>query len=186
MQAPCRQPARSPNRAPRRPRSYTPITDALQKPFCFADTELAERISAHGLVGLLAQAMKRQRRSDGVPLSQVLCALLVWPLLSVQSIHCLCCQSTQILGAKLSVLYDFLGREDISWRAMSGQTARRVYQGNDLGPRRQRAFVVDDTVKARAGRKVQGTASHFDHTEGKTVHGTRAAGCNQPKRRARV
>jgi hypothetical protein len=75
------------------------------------------------------------------------------------------------MKGNLSVLYDFLGREDVNWRCLSAQTAVQVYQNNDLGPCSQRAFVVDDTTQRRAGRKVQGTASHFDHTEGKTVHG---------------
>jgi hypothetical protein len=49
--------------------------------------------------------------------------------------------------------------------------ARRVYQGNDLGPRSQHAFVVDDTSQARAGRQVEGTSCYFDHTEGRTRKG---------------
>ena len=159
-----------PKRRPR-PRSYTPVSDALQQPFSFADTELAEGISRHGLVGLLAQALSRKRRRDGEPLGNVLCALLTWPLLGLQSIHCLCAQLGQILQGQLSVLYDFLGREDIGWRALSSQVSRRLIQQNDLGARRHRAFVVDDSVKARAGRKVEGTSSHFDHTEGKTIRG---------------
>ena len=159
-----------PNSRPR-PRSYTPVADALKQPFSFADTELAEAISRHGLVGLLAGALSRKRRRDGEPLSNLMCALLTWPLLGLQSIHCLCTQLGQILQGQLSVLYDFLGREDVSWRGLSSQVARRVIQDNDLGPRRHRAFVVDDSIKARAGRKVEGTSSHFDHTEGKTVHG---------------
>jgi hypothetical protein len=158
-------------KSPRTPRSYTPITDALKKPFCFADTELAEGISRHGLVGLLTQAISRRRRRDGEPLENLLCALLVWPLLTLTSIHCFCCELSQILKGQVSVLYDFLGCEDISWRALSGQLARQIFQHNDLGPRTQRAFVVDDTTKARAGRKVEGTSSHFDHTQGRTLHG---------------
>lgn len=158
-------------KAPRAPRSYTPICDALRKPFCFADTELAHGIRSHGLSCLLSQAISRKRRSNAEPIDHVLCALLVWPLLTFKSIHCLCCELAQILNGELSVLYDFLGREDVSWRALSGQTARQVYRGNDLGSRSQRAFVVDDTIQSRAGRKVQGTASHFDHTQGRTVHG---------------
>lgn len=154
-----------------RPRSYTPVADALQQPFAFADTELAEGIRRHGLVGLLARALGRKRRYDGEPLGNLLCALLSWPLLGLQSIHCLCAQLGQILHGQLSVLYDFLGREDVSWRGLSSQVARRVIQDNDLGRRRHRAFVVDDSVKARAGRKVEGTSCHFDHTEGKTIRG---------------
>jgi hypothetical protein len=158
-------------KAPRTPPSYTPISDALKKPSCFADTELAHGISRHGLVSLLIQTISRKRRRDGEPIDNVLCALLVWPLLTLKSIHCFCCELSQILKGQASVLYDFLGREDISWRALSGQLARQIVQLNDLGPGGQRAFVVDDTTKARAGRKVEGTSSHFDHTQGRTIHG---------------
>ena len=153
------------------PRSYTPLSDALSKPFTFADTEIAEGIQRHALGGLLAAAINRQRRSDGEPLMQVLCALLIWPLLKVDSIHCFCAELCQILSGKVSVLYDFLGREDINWRGLSSELARRIMQQNELGPRRQRAFVVDDTSKARAGRKVQGTSCYFDHTESRMRKG---------------
>jgi hypothetical protein len=147
------------------------LSDALSQPLTFADTELAEGIHRHGLVGLVRAAIRRQRRADGQPLPNVLCALLVWPLLKVKSLHCFCAELCQILAGKVSVLYDFLGREDINWRGLVGELARRVYQGNDLGPRSQRAFVVDDTSQARAGRKVEGTSCYFDHTEGRTRKG---------------
>jgi len=159
-------------RKPRhRPRSYTPLSDALSQPLTFADTELAEGVQRHSLASLLAAAMSRKRRSDGEPLTNLLCALLVWPLLRVKSLHCFCAELCQILAGQVSVLYDLLGREDINWRALLGELARKVYQGNDLGPRSQCAFVVDDTSQARAGRKVEGTSCYFDHTEGRTRKG---------------
>ncbi len=157
--------------APRHPRSYTPLSDALSQPLTFSDTELAEAIQRHSLVGLFAGAIHRKRRSDGEPLPSVLCALLVWPLLKVKSLHCFCAELCQILAGKVSVLYDLLGREDINWRALANDLASKVYQANDLGPRSQRAFVVDDTSQARAGRKVEGTSCYFDHTEGRTRKG---------------
>jgi len=153
---------------PRRsPRSYTPLSDALAQPLVFADTELSEGIQRHSLVGLLRAALSRKRRADGEPLPNVLCALLVWPLLQVRSLHCFCAERCQILAGHVSVLYDFLGREDIHWRGLASELARRVLQANELGPRSQRAFVVDDTSQARAGRKVEGTSCYFDHTEGR-------------------
>jgi hypothetical protein len=153
---------------PRRsPRSYTPLSDALRQPLIFADTELSEGIQRHSLVGLLRAALSRKRRSDGEPLPNVLCALLVWPLMKVKSLHCFCAELCQILAGHVSVLYDFLGREDINWRGLSSELARRVHQANDLGPRSQRAFVVDDTSQARSGRKVEGSSCYFDHTEGR-------------------
>ena len=38
----------------RRPRSYTPLADALNQPFTFADTELAEGLQRHSLAGLFS------------------------------------------------------------------------------------------------------------------------------------
>jgi len=151
----------------RQPRSYTPLADALSQPLAFADTELAEGLQRHSLAGLLRTALGRQRRREAEPLPNVLCALLVWPLLKAKSLHCFCAELCQFLAGQVSVLYDFLGREDINWRGVATELARRVYRGNDLGPRSQCAFVVDDTSQARAGRKVQGTSCYFDHTEGR-------------------
>ena len=154
-----------------RPRSYTPISDALAEPFCFADTELADGISRHNLIGLLSSCINRKRRRDGEPLGNVLCALLVWPLLNLRSIHCYCSELGHILRGKVSVLYDFMGREDVGWRAFGARVARRIGQENDLGPIAQSAFVVDDSLKARSGRKVEGSSIHFDHTLGKSLQG---------------
>jgi hypothetical protein len=151
-----RRPSARPQ-SPRHPRSYTPLSDALRQPLTFADTELAQGLRRHRLPGLLAGALGRARRSGAEPLANLLCALLVWPLLQAKSIHCFCAQLCQILQGKVSVLYDFLGREDINWRGLLGQLAGQVYRANELGPRSQCAFVVDDTSQARPGRKVEGT-----------------------------
>src|SRR5258708_5219483 len=151
----------------RRTLSYTPVSDACSQPFTFVDTELSAGIARHSLVGLLVTAISRQRRSDGEPLGNILCALLVWPLLKVKSLHCFCADLCQILAGKVSVLYDFQGREDINWRGLDSELSRRIYQANELGSRSDSAFVVDDSAKARAGRKVEGTSCYFDHTEGR-------------------
>jgi hypothetical protein len=101
----------------------------------------------------------------------VLCALLVWPLLKVKSLHCFCAELCQILAGHGSVLYDFLGREDINWKGLASELARKVLHANELGAASQRAFVIDDTSQARAGRKVEGTSCYFDHTEGRMRKG---------------
>ncbi len=132
MRKPCRlrptasRPRPHTRKSPRRPRSYTSLSDALSQPLTFTDTELAEGIQRHSLAGLLAAAIRRRRRSDGEPLPNVLCALLVWPLLKVKSLHCFCAELCQILAGQVSVLYDFLGREDINWRGLASELAPRV------------------------------------------------------------
>lgn len=162
---------RGPGGSKNRSRSYTPLADALSQPYVFADTELAEGIRRHGLGTLLGQALGRPRRPEAEPLKNLLNALLTWPLLQVASIHCFCAQLCQILVGQVSVVYDFLGREDINWRGLSSELARRVHQRNELGPRTQRAWVVDDTSQARCGRKVEGTSCYFDHNQGRTRQG---------------
>lgn len=163
--------ARTHQKSPRSPRSYTPLADALNQPFTFADTEIAAGIQRHSLAGSLASALSRQRRADAEPLPRVLCALLIWPLLKVKSIHCFCAELCQFLSGKVSVLYDFMGREDINWRGLFITLVRKIFAQNDLGPCHRRALVVDDTSQARAGRKVQGTSSYYDHTQNRTRHG---------------
>jgi len=130
------------------------------------------------LLGTLCSAMKRQRREDGVALMQILMALLVWPVLKLPSIHCFCCELCQYLrrnDQRLSrpedLIYDFWGREDINWRKWACGVSRRVSEDIRLGNRAKLAFVVDDSVKRRRGRNVEGTSRHYDHNQGITVPG---------------
>jgi hypothetical protein len=159
-------------------RSYTPISDALAQPQVFADTELADGIKRHSLVNLFASSFSKSRRADGEPLAAVLGALLVWPLLKVRSIHCFCYELCQFLSGKKDdshrrqdILYGVLGREDINWRKQSQTLAMSVVKQNEFGPVGERAFVVDDSIKQRRGKKVEGSSNHWDHTESRTIFG---------------
>lgn len=159
-------------------RTYTPIADALSQPHVFADTELAEGIKKHGLVKFFARCFRKERRSDAEPIAGILCALIAWPLLKVPSIHCFCSDLCHFLTGRKDdsqrrqdILYGVMGREDINWRRMSGRTSKEVAGQTDLGPVNQRAFVVDDSIKGRRGKKVEGASRHWDHTESRSVFG---------------
>ncbi|MEZ5327252.1 MAG: transposase [Verrucomicrobiales bacterium] len=52
-----------------------------------------------------------------------------------------------------------------------GLSFQKVAAQNELGPVERRAFVIDDSIKTRRGKKVEGSSSHWDHTEGRTVRG---------------
>jgi len=120
---------------------------------------------------------------DATPINAILCALLCWPFLK-NSIHCFCGELCQFIGAKKNhgersnrpedVLYSILGREDINWRKQSIAASKSVLRQNDFGPESQRAFVVDDTIKLRRGKKVEGASKHWDHTEKRTIFGQQA------------
>jgi hypothetical protein len=59
--------------------------------------------------------------------------------------------------------YDLLKREEINWRALNSQTARAVYQQHTLTESRTKAFVLDDSIKTRRGKKMEGVSSHYNH-----------------------
>ena len=66
-------------------------------------------------------------------------------------------------------LYDLLNREDLDWRKLQRLTAKKVLNAN--GKNQLSAFVIDDTVKTRLGKKMPGVSSHFDHLTARCVMG---------------
>jgi len=42
---------------------------------------------------------------------------------------------------------------------------------NNIAVENETAFIFDDTIKRHSDRKVEGTSSHFEHSEGRTVKG---------------
>ena len=158
--------------------SYTPISDALCQQNTLADNEFHEGMRRFNLVSLLLQCMPKGRRAGAVELSQILITLLVWPVLKSKSVHCFCSELCQYIkkGAQnikrpADVIYDFWGREDINWRKFSTETSRKICKEMDLGNPQERAFVLDDSLKTRRGKKVEGTSLHHDHNSGRTIQG---------------
>ena len=111
-------------------------------------------------------------KRSGIEITQAVFVLLLWKWLNMSSIAMF---SRQALGtfssAKKDVMYDLLKREEINWRALNSQTARAVYQQHTLTESRSKAFVLDDSIKTRRGKKMEGVSSHFDHVTGRHVMG---------------
>ena len=149
----------------------TPITAELKREYTFADNLLQDSIRKVRLPQRMRRLGIGKRSGDG--LGQVVFALLVWPFLSAKSI---CCFAGRHLDAYLAggvdTLYNFLRRQDINWRAVSTAISKAVY--NELGLSAElgaSAFVFDDTIRTRRGKKVEGCSSHFDHTTRRHVMG---------------
>jgi SRSO17 transposase len=67
------------------------------------------------------------------------------------------------------VLYDTMNREDLNWRKFHEQIAHKTVQ--TLKTSGKKAYVVDDSIKQRFGKKMPGISSHFDHTSGRHMMG---------------
>ena len=111
-------------------------------------------------------------KRSGIEITEVVFVLLLWKWLNMSSIAMF---SKKALGtfsrARKDVMYDLLKREEINWRALNNQTAKAVYQQNQLTGSRVKAFVLDDSIKTRCGKKMEGVSSHFDHVTGRHVMG---------------
>lgn len=111
-------------------------------------------------------------KRSGIDITEAVFLLLLWKWINVSSIAMF---SRKALGtfsrAKKDVMYDLLKREDVNWRVLNLQIAKGVYQQHTLGQSRIRAFVLDDSIKTRCGKKMEGISSHFDHVTGRHVMG---------------
>jgi hypothetical protein len=111
-------------------------------------------------------------KRSGLHIAQAVFLLLLWKWLNVSSIAMF---SRKALGtfskAKKDVMYDLLKREDVNWREFNLQTAKEIYRANRLHGNRVKAFVLDDSIKSRRGKRMEGVSSHFDHVTNRHVMG---------------
>lgn len=68
-------------------------------------------------------------------------------------------------------MYDLLKHEDIDWRNLNIGVAKTIYRQQEISSSRLKAYVLDDSIKKRRGKKMEGVSCHFDHTEGRHVMG---------------
>jgi hypothetical protein len=62
-----------------------------------------------------------------------------------------------------------MNREDLNWRKFHERVAYKTIQTFKASGKK--AYVVDDTVAQRFGKKMPGISSHFDHTSGRHMMG---------------
>ena len=112
------------------------------------------------------------RKRHGLEVTETVFVLMVWKWLNVSSVAMFCRDALGLFSrARKDVLYDFLKREDVNWRGFRLDAAREVYRRQGLDGSRVKAFVLDDSVKGRGGRKTEGVSSHYDHMTNRHVMG---------------
>jgi len=139
--------------------------------------------SKHYIDNLFADTWKKLRlnsliksagftKRSGIEITEAVFLLLLWKWLNMSSIAMFSKKALRTFSmARKDVMYDLLKREQINWRVLNSQTAKAVYQQNKLIVSRVKAFVLDDSIKIRCGKKMEGVSSHFDHVTGRHVMG---------------
>ncbi|KAA0448388.1 MAG: transposase [Candidatus Thioglobus sp.] len=109
-------------------------------------------------------------KRTGTSASEIVFLLMLWVWLKADTIAMFTRESLLSFSvAKKDALYDLLNREDLNWRKLQLHTAKKLIALE--GKSKVRAFVVDDSVKIRRGKKMPGVSSHFDHLTGRCVMG---------------
>jgi len=112
----------------------------------------------------------RFSKRSGVSASDIVYLLMLWVWLKVDSVAMFSKDALLSFSvAKKDALYDLLNREDLDWRKLQRLTAKKVLKANYKN--KISAFVIDDTVKTRRGKKMPGVSSHFDHLTARCVMG---------------
>lgn len=146
------------------------VADLLNDPIAYIDNLFADGWKRLNMNRLIVKAGISKR--SGTQPSEVMYLLLIWRWLNVSSIRMF---STHAIGlfsqASKDVMYDLLKREDINWRDLNLGLAGKVYDSHKLAMSETRALVLDDSIKARRGKKMEGVSSHFDHVSNTSVIG---------------
>lgn len=143
--------------------------DFLRSDSCLVDNLFADLWKQVGMKTLLKRCGFHKR--SGIPVNEVMYCLMLWVWLKVNSVSLFARESlgTFCAGGK-DVLYEAMNREDWNWRSLHLHLARKAVRQMRQSST-PKAFVLDDTIKIRHGKKMPGVSSHFDHTTGRHVMG---------------
>ena len=146
------------------------VVDVLTNSKHCIDNLFADSWKSLKLNRLLENAGFKKR--SGIGISEAVYLMLIWKWLNMASIAMFCRQALSTFSAaKKDVMYDLLKREDVNWRDLNLKTAKTVFTQGELAGSSIKAFVLDDSIKTRRGKKMEGVSSHFDHVSGKHVMG---------------
>lgn len=152
--------------------SQTPISDSLNSnEYTFADSELqaaAKRLKLFSICSLCGVLSRRGKESA----KQLLFGALVWPFFKNNSLRIFCLKHLRsFIDSSVSTIYRFLGDETSNWRGVTRGLSKNFYQAHELASDGELSFILDDSIKQRRGSKVEGSSTHFDHTESRCVQG---------------
>lgn len=151
----------------------TPITSTIcSQNFFPTDSFLSEALKKLNVFQIF-RSLKITRKEGVDSLEQIFLTLMLIPLLKVNNIWCFSGKFLRnyLQGGK-DVLYRFLHRQDINWQRIQLNICLKIWQR--ITPQQvdtDMAFIVDDTLKARRGNKLQASSFHFDHNTGRSIFG---------------
>ncbi len=136
---------------------------------CLIDNLFADLWKQMGMKAKLKRLGFHKR--SGTPSHELVFVLMIWVWLKVDSIGMFARESLKTFSlASKDALYAALNQEDWNWRRLHLDMARQAARAISIKGQ-PNAYVLDDSIKVRHGKKMPGVSSHFDHTSGRHVMG---------------
>ena len=113
-------------------------------------------------------------KKDGYHACHLLFILVILPLLKVKTVHSFCQKHwLQWSSAQKDTLYRFKQNTKYRWRAFMYKSNSQIFDAIELSKQSQQDiyFVIDDTILAKLGRKIENVSFIHDHNLGRSVLG---------------
>ncbi len=111
-------------------------------------------------------------KRSGDSIEAILYTLFLMPLLQVRSIRFLFeKQLTTLLNGGKDVVYGFMKNQSVNWSLFTMKISHKLYTllKWDTTTDTRTAFIVDDSLDERYGKKVEATSLHYDHNKGVSI-----------------
>lgn len=113
-------------------------------------------------------------KKEGYSAHHLLFILLILPLLKVKTVNSFCKKCwQQWSSSKKDSFYRFKHNTRYRWRSFMNKINAQIFKSINLDSvaRKERYFVIDDTIVAKLGRKIENVSYIFDHNRGRSVLG---------------
>ena len=150
-----------------------PVLNLVSKtPYVNTDANLDLALESLKPASILKRLGFEKRSGDSI--EALLYTLFLMPLLQLRSIYALFDTGfpTLLKGSK-DVIYDFMKNQSVNWSLFTLKLAHKFcgLLGWEKATEGPTAFVADDTLDERFGRKVEATSLHWDHNKGVSIKG---------------
>jgi hypothetical protein len=113
-------------------------------------------------------------KNEGYHAAHILFILIILPILKVKTVHGFCKKHWQQWSrAQKDTLYRFKRNASYRWRSFMYKTNSQIFKAIKLEktPQQERYFVIDDTILAKLGRKIENVSFIHDHNLNRSVLG---------------
>ncbi|EDN71491.1 conserved hypothetical protein [Beggiatoa sp. PS] len=157
------------NNSKKAPVLPTLTAQMLKKEGLLVDNLFADLWKQIGMKRLLDRVGFNKRSK--IPVGKLVFTLILWVWLKKESISLFSKDSLKyIANHETDALYDLMNREDLDFCKLNLEIAIKAIKAMPHCDT-AKAFIFDDTIKHRFGKKMPGVSSHFDHTLGRSIMG---------------